>query len=201
MAVFWHILTLFILLAISFAIGYFLSFYVLFKNVKTEPEKETNSDEITKTPVATAVDLEQNVESDNVEEIVDIVDETSATPTTSSLTEEEKDEKIAQLAAIEVSEDDKPETLSVARGGKADNLKRIKGIGPVNEKRLHELGIYHFDQIAKWGDREIAWMDGFLSFKGRIIRENWVEQADQLAKGEDTEFSKRVDKGDVSSSK
>ncbi len=81
-----------------------------------------------------------------------------------------------------------------------DNLCRIKGIGTVLDGKLKALGIYYFDQIAKWSDKEISWIDEHLAFKGRVIRENWVEQAELLAKGEETEFSQRVDKGEVESS-
>ena len=76
----------------------------------------------------------------------------------------------------------RPSGLTEPRGGKADELTRVKGIGPVNEKRLHSLGIFHFDQIAAWGEKEIAWVNTFLTFKGRIERENWVGQAADLAK-------------------
>ncbi|MCT4655701.1 MAG: polyhydroxyalkanoate depolymerase [Cohaesibacter sp.] len=72
--------------------------------------------------------------------------------------------------------------LSEPRGGKADDLKEIKGIGAVIEKKLHKLGIFHFDQLAGWSRDEINWVTTFLSFKGRIERENWVEQAKTLAK-------------------
>ncbi len=100
-----------------------------------------------------------------------------------------------------VASDGRPQTLDKARGGKKDNLKRIKGIGPKIEGILNKLGIYHFDQIAVWNRKTIAWVDDYLSFKGRIDREEWIKQARALAKGEDTEFSKRVDKGAVASSK
>ena len=53
----------------------------------------------------------------------------------------------------------------------ADDLQRIKGVGPVNEKRLRELGIFHFDQIAAWTRAEIRWVGTYLSFPGRIDRE------------------------------
>jgi len=98
------------------------------------------------------------------------------------------------MAAPAIAEDDRenakaadeagsrPAALDAPRGGSADNLKRIKGIGPVNEGRLNRLGIYHFEQIAAWGEDEIAWVNTFLSFKGRIQRENWVGQAGDLAK-------------------
>lgn len=78
---------------------------------------------------------------------------------------------------------EKPTTLDAPRAGKADNLKQIGGIGPKIERMLNDLGIYHFDQIAGWTEREIAWVNAEISFKGRIERENWVSQASALAKG------------------
>lgn len=92
----------------------------------------------------------------------------------------------------------RPEALEGPRAGQADNLKEIKGVGPKLEKLLHELGFYHFDQIAGWSADEIAWVDANLQgFKGRVSRDDWVAQAKVLASGGETEFSKRVDEGDV----
>ncbi len=99
------------------------------------------------------------------------------------------------------SSDGKPLALDAPREGKKDDLKRIKGIGPKIEGTLNELGIFHFDQIAAWDRKTVKWVDNYLSFKGRIDREKWVKQAKQLAKGEETEFSKRVDRGAVPSSR
>ncbi|KAB2665746.1 ATP-binding cassette domain-containing protein [Brucella tritici] len=90
--------------------------------------------------------------------------------------------------------------LAAARGGKADNLTLIKGIGAVNEKKLHEHGIYHFDQIAAWSEADIVEAETYLEFDGRIAREDWVGQARQLAAGQATEFSERVEAGDVPTS-
>ena len=90
-----------------------------------------------------------------------------------------------------------PVTLDGPRGGAADDLKRIKGVGPGLEKTLNELGIYHFDQIAAWGAAHVEWVDARLKFKGRITRDEWIDQAKTLASGQDTAFSKRVDDGDV----
>ncbi|OWU83662.1 hypothetical protein ATO6_17530 [Oceanicola sp. 22II-s10i] len=92
----------------------------------------------------------------------------------------------------------KPEGLAAAREGGADDLKRIKGVGPKLEDLLHELGIFHFDQIAGWTASEVAWMDDNLKgFKGRVTRDDWIAQAKVLAEGGATEFSGRVDKGGV----
>ena len=95
----------------------------------------------------------------------------------------------------------RPVALEGPRGGAADDLKRIKGIGPKLEKLCNELGFYHFDQIAGWTEDEVAWVDANLEgFKGRVTRDEWVTQARVLAGGGETDFSKRVDDGDVPSS-
>lgn len=92
----------------------------------------------------------------------------------------------------------RPTALSGPRSGGADDLKRIKGVGPKLEGLLHDLGFYHFDQIAGWSAEEVAWVDENLEgFKGRVSRDEWVAQAKLLAEGGETAFSKKVDKGDV----
>ena len=55
------------------------------------------------------------------------------------------------------------------------------------------MGFYHFDQIANWTDKEIAWVDQNLQgFKGRVTRDDWVAQAKELQGGGETEFSRRA---------
>lgn len=75
----------------------------------------------------------------------------------------------------------KPEALSAPRSGGKDDLKKIKGVGPKLENTLNGLGIYHFDQIAKWKRAEIDWVDDYLSFKGRIERDAWISQAKKFS--------------------
>lgn len=65
----------------------------------------------------------------------------------------------------------------------ADDLKQLSGVGPALEKKLHEAGVTSFAQIAAWTEADVAAMDEKLSFKGRIEREGWIEQAKELAKG------------------
>ncbi len=104
----------------------------------------------------------------------------------------------AATAADETAGQSRPAMLDAPRDGKADDLKRITGVGPALEKILNDLGIWHFDQIAAWSDAEVAWVDAnLLRFKGRASRDGWVEQARILAEGGETEFSARVDKGEV----
>jgi len=63
---------------------------------------------------------------------------------------------------------------------------------------LNSLGFYHFDQVAGWSADEVSWVDQNLEgFKGRVSRDNWVDQAKTLAAGGETEFSKKVGKGGV----
>lgn len=88
-------------------------------------------------------------------------------------------EDIVETAA-DASEDlFKPELLAAAKGD-ADDLTQIKGIGPKLSQSLNDLGIWHLSQIAAWTPENIGWIDDQLSFKGRIQREGWVEQAQSL---------------------
>ena len=72
-----------------------------------------------------------------------------------------------------------PKSMSKPR--KADDLKAISGIGPKLEKVLNGLGVWTYAQIAAWTKEEIAWVDDYLSFKGRIGRDDWIEQAAKLS--------------------
>ena len=119
--------------------------------------------------------------------------------TTGKTTLISKTESAASGEKAEVA-GEKPETLAVAAEDQ-DDLKRIKGIGPKNEDALNELGIYTFRQIAEWTPSNVDWVEDFMSFPGRIEREDWIGQAKLLASGAETEFSKRVDAGEVASSK
>ena len=58
---------------------------------------------------------------------------------------------------------------------------RIKGVGPVIEAKLNGLGVFHFWQVAKWRETELIWIDDYLNFRGRAVREGWIEQAKVLA--------------------
>ena len=64
--------------------------------------------------------------------------------------------------------------------GEADDLTKIKGVGEELIQRLEKIGVIKFEQIANWTDEDIANVDEVLSFKGRIEREDWVEQAKAL---------------------
>ena len=88
----------------------------------------------------------------------------------------------AKKAAPKAEAKAAPKAAAKAEAG-ADDLKKLSGVGPALEKKLHAGGVTSFAQIAAWGEAEIAEFDEKLSFKGRIEREGWIEQAKELAKG------------------
>jgi NADH-quinone oxidoreductase subunit E len=91
--------------------------------------------------------------------------------------------KIKADEAVKLSDDMKPQSLSGPKGGVADDLKRIRGIGAVIEKKLNGFGIYHFAQISGLSKDNITWVNTSIAFPGRIDRDKWISQARDLAKG------------------
>jgi len=75
----------------------------------------------------------------------------------------------------------KPISLSTPRDGTADDLKEISGIGLKVENALYELGIFHFSQIAEWTKDNVSWIDTYLNYEGRVVREDWITQAKHLS--------------------
>jgi len=89
-----------------------------------------------------------------------------------------RDEQVSVLPLQQVQ---RPPELPAPRQSGPDDLKRIKGIGPKTEAALNDLGIYHFDQIGAWRPAHLDWLEGRIATKGRIHREQWIEQATLLA--------------------
>jgi NADH-quinone oxidoreductase subunit E len=100
--------------------------------------------------------------------------------------EAEKKGRPAEGSIVPENTGSEPGSLEVPRSGGPDDLKQISGIGPKVEKLLNSLGFFHYDQIAAWSEADIAWVDENLAaFRGRPVRDGWVEQAKVLAaKGE-----------------
>lgn len=88
---------------------------------------------------------------------------------------------------------DKP---SIDPSGPGDDLKRIRGIGVLIEKRLRAMGYTSYEQIGSWTQSDVDRVNQKLDFRGRIERENWIEQARILAAGGQTEFSRRQERDD-----
>lgn len=93
-------------------------------------------------------------------------------------------------AAGKPSLEDKNRPAGIAKPAAPDDLKLISGVGPKIEAILNELGIFTFAQVGAWKKAEREWVDGYLNFKGRIERDDWVKQAKALAKGGEAEYIK-----------
>lgn len=72
-----------------------------------------------------------------------------------------------------------------ARPDKPDDLKLITGVGPKLEQVLNSLGIWTYRRVADLSSAEIDWIEDYLSFKGRITRDDWLGQAAKFAGGSD----------------
>lgn len=119
-------------------------------------------------------------------------------PKSASASEAVSEPKPASAQVAATRDGTRPAGLDGPREGAADDLKMIKGIGPKLERLCNSMGFWHFDQVAAWSADEVAWVDANMKgFRGRVSRDNWVEQAKILAGGGQTEFSKRVEDGDV----
>ncbi|MFD1510970.1 50S ribosomal protein L21 [Lacimonas salitolerans] len=88
---------------------------------------------------------------------------------------------VAGVAVAAAEKPAKPAKAAAPAADGADDLKKLSGVGPALEKKLHEAGVTTFAQIAAWTDEDVAAMDEKLSFKGRIEREGWIAQAQELA--------------------
>lgn len=99
-------------------------------------------------------------------------------------------ELIAAGAQEEIDNLPPPPATAVAEAtpqgeGEADDLRKIKGLGPKMLTLLQSLGITRYAQIAGWSDADLDELDTKLgSFAGRPRRDNWVEQATLLASGD-----------------
>lgn len=77
----------------------------------------------------------------------------------------------------------KPLIRSAPRPNGKDDLKNIEGIDKNLENKLNELGIYHFDQIAKWNSKNCHWVEEYLRLESSQIKDaKWVEQASEFSK-------------------
>lgn len=76
---------------------------------------------------------------------------------------------------------ERPAALSAPRNGAPDDLRLIDGVNAQAQATLNAIGVFHFDQLARWTPAHVAWVDQYLNLRGRIAAERWVEQAQKLA--------------------
>jgi predicted flap endonuclease-1-like 5' DNA nuclease len=76
----------------------------------------------------------------------------------------------------------KPPVLTAARNGAPDDFTLIDSMSALQQSTFNAIGIFHFDQIAAWTPEHVAWVDRYFRLRGRIVQEEWVEQAAELAR-------------------
>jgi len=78
----------------------------------------------------------------------------------------------------------RPRGLLSSPNGAPDDLKQIRGIGKKLEKMLHQLGVFHFSQIASFSEDDVKWIaDNIEGISGRVLRDDWINQAAILLNG------------------
>jgi len=97
-------------------------------------------------------------------------------------------EKRAESLTAHLEPEDFRRPAEIEKPESPDDLKMISGVGPKLEQVLNGLGVWTFGQISEWTAEEIAWVDDYLQFKGRIERDDWIRQASALAAGGREEY-------------
>ena len=159
----------------------------------TTPDHELNVVEAKVEPVTDAVSATPSnagrVKTDAIETAPAIkspADGQSATPGGAPV----KTQTAAEQKTAKPSLEDPNRPAGIAKPDAIDDLKLISGVGPKIEGILHELGIFTYTQVAGWNQSQRSWVDSYLNFKGRIDRDEWIKQADALARGGEAEYIK-----------
>jgi len=125
------------------------------------------------------------------EDVKEIIEEVAPVKIAEEIKEEVKveepikevlEETVVEVATQEQEDVTKPTLLTKAPSTGADKLSALKGIGPVLEKKLNELGIYTYEQIASWDTEQEVWIGTQMAFPKRVTKEEWVKQAKEFLK-------------------
>jgi len=178
---------------IGFALGYLVA---KSQSEKSKPVTNTETETKDTTVKEDLTEEKQEVEEVPVEEPNEetlVVEETTdAAEDVEIPTENAIGEALEALEALEDIEEEpemtkekseigqKPELLSEPRNGEKDDLSDIKGIGPKAEEKLNASGIYHFDQIANWTEKNMIWLEENTHFISRAKKEAWITEAKAL---------------------
>lgn len=116
----------------------------------------------------------QSVAGKVAEPVVDAAEEVQVTKAVVA------EEPVAPAVVAELMPEDFSKPATIEKPAAPDDLKAITGVGPKLEKVLNDLGIWSYAQIAAWTPAEVAWVDDYLGFKGRVERDGWLKQAATL---------------------
>ena len=120
------------------------------------------------------------VETTAIDSLLFGLESNVAAPIVDETPNEKTDKKVLTESEVELKKQTLINTVGVVEEGRKDDLKLVKGIGPVYEGKLNELGIFTFEQIAKLNDEAREAIEDLTGFPGRVEREDWVGQAKLL---------------------
>lgn len=156
--------------AIGFSLGWSYRDMTLEKATNDSDEVENKASETVQVQ-----ETQQEAEKDVKEEIA----EKKVSEEKNTQVQEAKVEELREEEPV-LSDTDAPELFTEVPESGQDKLSTIRGIGPVIEKQLNELGIYQFEQIASWTKEQELWIGSKIAFPKRVMREEWVKQAKEL---------------------
>jgi NADH-quinone oxidoreductase subunit E len=123
-----------------------------------------------------------------VEKLKSDASEAAAAARETSDTAAAKAERASESLTGHLEPEDFRRPAEIEKPALPDDLKMISGVGPKLEQVLNGLGVWTFGQISAWTAEEIAWVDDYLQFKGRIERDDWIRQSAALAAGGREEY-------------
>ena len=186
---------------IGFAFGWIVrdgvldKYFTKAKEEVPEVKEEVSSEkvaEVLKEEVKETLETKETVKEVAVETVVEVVEEEVKTEEPKTEVVEETVVEIIKEVEPNISTPEEtvevtaevaqPTLLTEAPTEGQDKLSAIKGIGPVLEKKLNELGIYSFEQIASWDAEQEVWIGTQMAFPKRVTKEEWVKQAKELLK-------------------
>lgn len=142
------------------------------------PEDEAIAEDASVHPSDAVLQELEPGEEEGVEAEEDSETNTESAPDMDANTDEGDDEGDTDMAAPDL-EMEKPTTTSKPSTG-GDDLGAIDGIGPRIAEVLNGLGIWTYEQIAGWDEKNANWVDDHLAFNGRVGQQNWIDQAKAL---------------------
>ncbi len=103
----------------------------------------------------------------------------------------------AEVLAAPLAASPPPATERPGNAADEDKLWWIEGVGKKMTRKLHEVGVWRFSQIAAWTPQQARWIGEHFGEPGRVEGENWIAQAALLANHGETEFSRAAREGKI----
>lgn len=157
------------------------------KEIKSPEDKDQKT--VKSTPVAKVVPPAEPVGPAHaavMEPIAEVDTEKATAEKTAKSTHKDADKVSVPVVKT------KPELLITPRNGKADDLTKIKGIGTAIQGKLNKAGIYHYDQLVDLNAEQQKWLGEQINFRGRVEREDWVNQSKKILKASEPKGAKKA---------